>query len=149
MISQFFMLTYAVMNFCVFWVEIGNKRLDGVWSPSFRFYNKWLSLFGAMACFASMFVMNYFYAGPAILVTVILYLWIEYKDPSTQYVPIKRFYFAEALIDCFISVCCPSQCCKRRMRTLTRRKTVMMRFETQDDIEIDDETNTEMMDTMK
>ena len=145
MISQFFMFTYAIMNFCVFYIEIGGDIGKDVWNPSFKFYNKWLSLIGGIACFASMFVMNYFYAGPAIFITLLLYLWIEYKDPKTTYKPIKRFYIFQSIIGGFICCCCPFKCCKKRLKAITRKKTMKMKFVDDDDFE----QNTELMDTLK
>jgi len=144
-ISQFFMFTYAVMNFCVFWVEIGERPSKSKWDPSFKCYNRWLSLLGGIASFASMFVMNYWYAVPAIFVTLLLYAWIEYKNPSTTYEPIKRLYLMQGLLDCILCILCPFECCRKRVKSASRKKTTNMKF----DMEMDYETNTELMDKLK
>ena len=56
----------------------------------------------------------------------------------------KRFWIVESITDFFIFLFCPFNCCKRKISILTRRKTMNMKF----DVEMDDDANTELMETL-
>ncbi|XP_050525773.1 bumetanide-sensitive sodium-(potassium)-chloride cotransporter-like isoform X2 [Daktulosphaira vitifoliae] len=53
--SSIYLCTYALLNICTFHVAYYNPV---GWRPSFKFYNKWLSLFGCFACFVIMFYVD-------------------------------------------------------------------------------------------
>eukprot|EP01084_Bolivina_argentea_P078523 142500_1 len=119
LISQFFMLTYAMMNFACFWCEIYPLPDKKQWNPKFKFYNRWLSLFGAVSVVFVMIIMNIYYAIAAILITMALYAWIEFCNPKTQYVVIKRFYIGKEFKNfiCYLMCCCGLfDLCKGRNR---------------------------------
>ena len=47
LISNFFMISYAMTNYACFAASM--SKAPG-WRPSFKYYNKWLSLFGSLLC---------------------------------------------------------------------------------------------------
>uniref|UniRef100_A0A672I421 Solute carrier family 12 member 2 n=1 Tax=Salarias fasciatus TaxID=181472 RepID=A0A672I421_SALFA len=78
-ISNFFLASYALINFSVFHASLANSP---GWRPSFKYYNMWVSLAGAVLCCVVMFVINW---GAALLTNVIvmgLYIYVSYKKPG-------------------------------------------------------------------
>uniref|UniRef100_A0A4W4F460 Solute carrier family 12 member 2 n=1 Tax=Electrophorus electricus TaxID=8005 RepID=A0A4W4F460_ELEEL len=69
-ISNFFLASYALINFSVFHASLANSP---GWRPSFKYYNKWVSLAGAVLCCVVMFVINWW---AALLTNVIYFLCI-------------------------------------------------------------------------
>jgi len=82
LISNFFLAAYGLINFSTFHADL--VRPVG-WRPTFRFYNGWLSLLGAILCVAVMFLMNW----PTALVTFgclsTLYLVVMYRKPDVNW----------------------------------------------------------------
>lgn len=82
LISNFFLAAYGLINFSTFHASL--VRPVG-WRPTFRFYNGWLSLLGAILCVAVMFLMNW----PTALVTFgclfTLYLVVMYRKPDVNW----------------------------------------------------------------
>ena len=54
-ITNFFLITYAVMNYSTFTWSL--TRSPG-WRPTFKWYNKWVSLFASAECIALMFLVR-------------------------------------------------------------------------------------------
>ena len=81
-ISNFFLMSYALINYAVFAASLG--RSPG-WRPSFRYYNKWVSLFGALLCIAIMFLIEWWAALVTIIVIASLYKYVAYKKPQVRY----------------------------------------------------------------
>lgn len=50
--------------------------------PAFHFYNKWLSLLGALLCLAVMFLINWWAALVTFVFNGALYLYIRHKKPG-------------------------------------------------------------------
>eukprot|EP00948_MAST-09A_sp_MAST-9A-sp1_P003146 g3146.t1 len=67
LITNFFMITYAFVNYALFLSDL--SRAPG-WRPSFKFYNRWVALAGALACIVFMIYLNW-YMGIATLVIAI------------------------------------------------------------------------------
>ncbi|CAG6016162.1 unnamed protein product, partial [Menidia menidia] len=65
-ISNFFLASYALINFSVFHASLANSP---GWRPSFKYYNMWVSLAGAILCCVVMFVINW---AAALLTNVIV-----------------------------------------------------------------------------
>jgi len=82
LISNFFLAAYGLINFSTFHADL--VRPVG-WRPTFKFYNGWLSLIGAILCVAVMFLMNW----PTALVTFgclfALYLVVLYRKPDVNW----------------------------------------------------------------
>lgn len=48
-------MTYALVNYSCF--DASLAKASG-WRPTFRYYNRWLALVGALLCVAIMFIIN-------------------------------------------------------------------------------------------
>jgi solute carrier family 12 sodium/potassium/chloride transporter 2 len=82
LLSNFFVASYALINFSVFHASITNTP---GWRPSFKYYNKWVSLFGTVLCIAVMFLMDYTTAIVTFACIVVLYLWIKVRKPDVNW----------------------------------------------------------------
>ncbi|MDX1667162.1 MAG: amino acid permease, partial [Saprospiraceae bacterium] len=79
-ISMFFMVTYGTLCLISF---LQHFAADPSYRPTFR--SRWyISLFGALGCFALMFFMNAIYAVLAILMMVLFYNVIAYYNPEKK-----------------------------------------------------------------
>nr|ABB84251.1 Na-K-2Cl cotransporter [Dicentrarchus labrax] len=81
-ISNFFLASYALINFSVFHASLANSP---GWRPSFKYYNMWVSLAGAILCCVVMFVINW---SAALLTNVIvlgLFIYVSYKKPDVNW----------------------------------------------------------------
>merc|ERR1719229_530667 len=92
LISQFFMLTYLLINLACFALTI-SKRPG--WRPSFKYFNKWTAGFGSFLCLTIMFLLNWAYALVACLVASVLYFYVEWVDPEVNWgaAPQARKYY--------------------------------------------------------
>lgn len=73
-ISNFFMATYGLVNFACFHASL--VKAPG-FRPGFKYYNKWLSLVGAILCFIVMFIMNWITAVITWIILFAIYLGIQ------------------------------------------------------------------------
>ncbi|KAI5098152.1 solute carrier family 12 member 3 [Silurus meridionalis] len=81
-ISNFFLCSYALINFSCFHASITNSP---GWRPSFRFYSKWASLVGAVVSVVIMFLLTWWAALIAIGIVVFLLGYVLYKKPSVNW----------------------------------------------------------------
>nr|DBA22708.1 TPA: hypothetical protein GDO54_013719 [Pyxicephalus adspersus] len=81
-ISNFFLCSYALINFSCFHASITNSP---GWRPSFRYYNKWTSLFGAIVSVVIMFLLTWWAALIAVGIIVILLGYVTYKKPDVNW----------------------------------------------------------------
>nr|XP_061813086.1 solute carrier family 12 member 3-like [Nerophis lumbriciformis] len=81
-ISNFFLCSYCLINFSCFHASITNSP---GWRPSFRFYNKWLSLLCAMCCLVIMFLLTWWAALIAFGVVLLLLGYTLYKKPTVNW----------------------------------------------------------------
>ncbi|CAJ0955255.1 unnamed protein product [Ranitomeya imitator] len=81
-ISNFFLCSYALINFSCFHASITNSP---GWRPSFRYYNKWTSLFGAVVSVVIMFLLTWWAAIIAVAIIVILLGYVTYKKPDVNW----------------------------------------------------------------
>ncbi|XP_074495642.1 solute carrier family 12 member 2 [Sebastes fasciatus] len=81
-ISNFFLASYALINFSVFHASMANSP---GWRPSFRYYNMWVSLAGAILCCVVMFVINWWAALVTLLIVLALYIYVSYKKPDVNW----------------------------------------------------------------
>uniref|UniRef100_A0A8C7WD55 Solute carrier family 12 member 2 n=1 Tax=Oncorhynchus mykiss TaxID=8022 RepID=A0A8C7WD55_ONCMY len=81
-ISNFFLASYALINFSVFHASLANSP---GWRPSFKYFNKWVSLAGAVLCCAVMFVVNWWAALMTNIIVLALYVYVSYKKPDVNW----------------------------------------------------------------
>ncbi|XP_077607412.1 solute carrier family 12 member 3 [Crocuta crocuta] len=81
-ISNFFLCSYALINFSCFHASITNSP---GWRPSFRYYSKWTALFGAVISVVIMFLLTWWAALIAIGVVLFLLLYVIYKKPEVNW----------------------------------------------------------------
>ncbi|RUS77830.1 hypothetical protein EGW08_014404 [Elysia chlorotica] len=82
LISNFFLMSYALINFSCFDASIA--RSPG-WRPSFRFYNKWLSFGGSILCIVVMFIINWITALITFGCVGSLFLYIHHRKPDVNW----------------------------------------------------------------
>ncbi|XP_016125715.1 solute carrier family 12 member 3-like [Sinocyclocheilus grahami] len=81
-ISNFFLCSYALINFSCFHASITNSP---GWRPTFRFYSKWLSLLGAVVSVIIMFLLTWWAALIAIGIIIFLLGYVLYKKPDVNW----------------------------------------------------------------
>ncbi|KAF7648949.1 hypothetical protein LDENG_00149600 [Lucifuga dentata] len=81
-ISNFFLASYALINFSVFHASLANSP---GWRPSFKYYNMWVSLAGAVLCCVVMFVINWWAALLTNVIVMGLYIYVNYKKPDVNW----------------------------------------------------------------
>ncbi|KAJ8343573.1 hypothetical protein SKAU_G00309020 [Synaphobranchus kaupii] len=81
-ISNFFLASYALINFSCF--HASYAKSPG-WRPGYRFYNMWLSLFGALLCCGVMFVINWWAALITYALEIFLYIYVTVKKPDVNW----------------------------------------------------------------
>uniref|UniRef100_UPI00398E5B08 solute carrier family 12 member 3 n=1 Tax=Pristiophorus japonicus TaxID=55135 RepID=UPI00398E5B08 len=81
-ISNFFLCSYALINFSCFHASITNSP---GWRPSFRYYNKWASLFGAVISVVIMFLLTWWAALVAVGIVGFLLAYALYKKPAVNW----------------------------------------------------------------
>ena len=82
LLSNFFVAAYALINFSVFH---GSIMESPGWRPSFKYYNKWVSLFGTILCVAVMFLMDYITAMITFIIIAALYMVIYIRKPNVNW----------------------------------------------------------------
>ncbi|KAJ8382496.1 hypothetical protein SKAU_G00032740 [Synaphobranchus kaupii] len=82
LISNFFLCSYALINFSCFHASITNSP---GWRPSFRYYSRWTALFGAIVSVVLMFLLTWWAA--LITFSIILFLlgYVSYKKPEVNW----------------------------------------------------------------
>ncbi|XP_063052945.1 solute carrier family 12 member 3 [Engraulis encrasicolus] len=81
-ISNFFLCSYALINFSCFHASITNSP---GWRPSFRFFNRWASLLCAVVSVVIMFLLNWWAALIAIGIVLFLLGYSLYKRPLVNW----------------------------------------------------------------
>ncbi|KFQ62277.1 Solute carrier family 12 member 1 [Pelecanus crispus] len=94
-ISNFFLASYALINFSCF--HASYAKSPG-WRPAFRYYNMWVSLFGALLCCGVMFVINWWAALITYAIEFFLYIYVTYKKPEVNWgSSTQALYYINAL----------------------------------------------------
>ena len=83
-ISNFFMISYAATNYACFAASMSQSP---GWRPSFKYYNKWLSLFGAILCVVTMFLMDWANSLVSGGVGICIFIYLQNIDPETHWGP--------------------------------------------------------------
>ena len=84
LISNFFMVSYALTNYACFASSV--SRAPG-WRPSFKYYNKYLSLFGAALCILVMFLMDWANSLVTFFIVGAVYKYLDVLDPDVNWGP--------------------------------------------------------------
>ncbi|XP_077285790.1 sodium potassium chloride cotransporter [Arctopsyche grandis] len=82
LISNFYLASYALINFCTFHAAL-IKPVG--WRPTFRFYNLWLSLFGFIMCVTIMFLIDWTTSLVTFIIIFALYLIVVYRKPDVNW----------------------------------------------------------------
>lgn len=80
-ISNFFLASYCLINWSCFMASLSGTP---GWRPAFKYYNKWVSLLGAVCCGAIMFVISAISGFITILIIMFLYLLISYRQSHAK-----------------------------------------------------------------
>ena len=83
-ISNFFMISYGITNYACFAATYSESP---GWRPAFKYYNQWLSLFGAVLCLVVMFLMDWVNSLLSGSIGVCIYLYLQHIDPETHWGP--------------------------------------------------------------
>ena len=82
-ISNFFLASYLLINYATFTAEIGNSP---GWRPSFKFYNKWVSLLAALLCLLIMFFIQWQTALMTVVLILLLYKYVDFiRKPDVNW----------------------------------------------------------------
>ncbi|XP_052280558.1 solute carrier family 12 member 2-like isoform X2 [Dreissena polymorpha] len=81
-ISNFFLMSYMLVNYACF--DNSLAKSPG-WRPSFKFYNMWLSLVGALLCITVMFIINWWTALITFAIAAVIFLFIRYRKPDVNW----------------------------------------------------------------
>ncbi|XP_062371930.1 solute carrier family 12 member 3-like [Sardina pilchardus] len=81
-ISNFFLCSYALINFSCFHASTTNSP---GWRPSFRYYNRWVALFGAIVSVVLMFMLTWWAALITLCLILFLFGYIIYKKPEVNW----------------------------------------------------------------
>eukprot|EP00484_Ammonia_sp_Unknown_P018199 CAMPEP_0197031262 /NCGR_PEP_ID=MMETSP1384-20130603/10322_1 /TAXON_ID=29189 /ORGANISM="Ammonia sp." /LENGTH=1120 /DNA_ID=CAMNT_0042460769 /DNA_START=114 /DNA_END=3476 /DNA_ORIENTATION=+ len=82
LITNFFLITYAVMNYSTFTWSL--TRSPG-WRPTFKWYNKWVSLLASAECIVLMFLIDWITALITVVIGVIMYKYIAFTEPDVNW----------------------------------------------------------------
>uniref|UniRef100_A0A3P9L0Z5 Solute carrier family 12 member 10, tandem duplicate 1 n=1 Tax=Oryzias latipes TaxID=8090 RepID=A0A3P9L0Z5_ORYLA len=82
LISNFFLCSYALINFSCFHASFINAP---GWRPSFRYYSKWASLFAATIAVILMFLFTWWAALVTLSIIIFLYGYVNYKKPKLNW----------------------------------------------------------------
>uniref|UniRef100_A0A803TIN4 Solute carrier family 12 member 3 n=1 Tax=Anolis carolinensis TaxID=28377 RepID=A0A803TIN4_ANOCA len=81
-ISNFFLCSYALINFSCFHATI--TKSPG-WRPSFRYFSKWTALFGAIISVVIMFLLNWWSALIVVGIIFVSLAYVTYKKPEVNW----------------------------------------------------------------
>ncbi|KAG7314051.1 hypothetical protein KOW79_022547 [Hemibagrus wyckioides] len=82
LISNFFLCSYALINFSCFHASITNSP---GWRPSFKYYSRWTALFGAVISVVLMFLLTWWAALITFGIIFFLLGYVIYKKPKVNW----------------------------------------------------------------
>ena len=83
-IANFFMISYAITNYACF---AASESKSPSWRPTFKYYNPWLSLFGAGLCIVAMFLMDWANSLVSCFVGLGIFGYLNHIRPDTNWGP--------------------------------------------------------------
>ena len=89
-LSNFYVAAYGLINFSVFHASL--TKSPG-WRPTFKYYNRWLSLFGTLLCLGVMILMDYKTALATYICILLLYIIIKWVTHFLIRTPLRFFDF--------------------------------------------------------
>nr|XP_020668382.1 solute carrier family 12 member 3-like [Pogona vitticeps] len=81
-ISNFFLCSYALINFSCFHATVTNSP---GWRPSFRYFSKWTALFGAIVSVVIMFLLTWWAALIVVGIIIVSLAYTTYKKPEVNW----------------------------------------------------------------
>jgi hypothetical protein len=75
-------MSYALVNFSCF--DASLSKTPG-WRPAFKYYNKWVSLFGALLCVCVMFLIEWWAALATFVAIAALYVYVKESKPTVNW----------------------------------------------------------------
>ena len=82
LITNFFMASYALTNLACY--QASASKTPG-WRPTFKHYNKYVSLFGTLACVGFMLFLNLWMAFATIVIGFALYTLVHKLEPDVNW----------------------------------------------------------------
>ncbi len=82
LISNFFLMSYALVNYSCF--DASLSKTPG-WRPAFKYYNKWVSLFGALLCISVMFLIEWWAALATFIAIAALHVYVKESKPTVNW----------------------------------------------------------------
>jgi len=82
LITMFYMITYAMINFACF--ELSISRSPG-WRPYFKYYTKWTALAGFIVNLAMMIFINPEFAAGALFLAFALHQYVKFANPPVNW----------------------------------------------------------------
>ena len=81
-ITNFFLITYALMNYsCFAW----SLTKSPGWRPTFKYYNKYVSLLASLECITLMFIIDWIMALVTVVIGVAFYMYVSHTDPHVDW----------------------------------------------------------------
>ena len=74
LITDFYLISYLMINFLCF---LSSMSKSPGWRPTFKYYNKYVALFGTLLCFSFIILNNWVYAILSFLLSYMLYVSIK------------------------------------------------------------------------
>lgn len=81
-ISNFYLASFFIVNVTCFhaaFVRVPSFR------PSFKYFNKWVSLLSGIICFILMFLLDYISATFSFILMLIIFVFIKKKSPNVNW----------------------------------------------------------------
>ncbi|KAI0980109.1 hypothetical protein GJ496_004836 [Pomphorhynchus laevis] len=78
LLTNFVLLGYTFINLACFYASFSKSPS---WRPTFKYYNKYVALFTALLCVLIMFLVQPVFAALTLLIELILYLFVKWKNP--------------------------------------------------------------------
>uniref|UniRef100_A0A0N4Z670 Solute carrier family 12 member 3 n=1 Tax=Parastrongyloides trichosuri TaxID=131310 RepID=A0A0N4Z670_PARTI len=81
-ITNFFLAAFAITNFACF--DSSASHAPG-FRPGFKYYNKWLSLFGSVLCISLMFILSWITSLITLFIFAILFLYLKHSARNVNW----------------------------------------------------------------
>ncbi|CEF69409.1 Solute carrier family 12 member 1 [Strongyloides ratti] len=81
-ITNFFLAAFAITNFACF--DSSASKSPG-FRPGFKYYNKWLSLFGSVLCISLMFILSWVTSLITLFIFAILFLYLKHLAKTVNW----------------------------------------------------------------
>ncbi|MBT8191792.1 MAG: amino acid permease [Acidimicrobiia bacterium] len=89
-VSMFFLISYGLLNYATFYEA---RAASPSFRPRFRFFDKRLSLLGALLCLATMMAINPVAGGAAAVVMFLIYRYLSTRDHQTRWADSARAHY--------------------------------------------------------